>query len=154
MKHFHFRPGALAALAALLLAAAGCKQTVSIPSSAARNTETRSAGSFIKTAHYELVRQDMAVHALLATLIDDADLPHFTTEPDTPLFCAEATSVRVNGAPLEPGAEVPLAAFTLDFDLFGACPLGLAGPRLTGSLQMLVVHDDEEGLAPVVLQQL
>ena len=152
MKHHSIRTAMFGALAALVLAAAGCKQTVSIPSSATAEAKPRSSASFITTAQREVARQEMAVRALLTTLIDgEGDLPHFTIEPDSPLTCSEASTVRVNGAPLKPGAEVPLAAFTLDFDLFGVCPLGAAGPRLDGPLHMVVVHDDEFGLEPVVV---
>jgi hypothetical protein len=159
MKHPRIRIAALTGLAALLLVAAGCKQTVSIPAhptaeAKPRTAEAkpRTAASFVSTAQREVERQHMAVHALLATLIDsEGDTPHFTIEPDSPLICAEASTVRVNGAPLEPGAEVPLSAFLLDFELYGACPLGPSGPRLDGPLEMLVVHDDEFGLEPVVI---
>ncbi len=99
-----------------------------------------------------VARRELAVQALLTNLIDDADPPRFA-DTDQPLVCGQGSTVHVNGAPLEPGAVIPAAGFTLDFQLAGACPLGIAGPRLSGPVHMVVVRDDEAGLVPVVLAQ-
>ena len=67
-----------------------------------------------------------------------------------PAVCGEGSEVRVDGAPLRRGASLPAASFTLDLVLDGACPLGADRPRLTGTVRLLVVRDDEAGLVPIV----
>jgi hypothetical protein len=88
--------------------------------------------------------------ALLNNLLDDGDPPRFV-DPRSPTVCGEQTSVLLRGAPVRAGDEVPAGAFELDWTLQGACPLGPDGPRLHGRLRMLVVRDDDNGLAPVVV---
>lgn len=94
--------------------------------------------------------QQVSLRALLYNLIDDGDPPRFN-DPQWPVVCGEQSSVRLDGRALEGGERVPDHDFTLDFRLDGACPLGEGGPLLFGRLHMLVVHDDVDGLVPVVL---
>jgi len=93
---------------------------------------------------------DHAVRALLTNLIDDGDPPRFN-DPQWPIVCAENSSVSLDGQPLTAGERVPAGSFTLAFTLDGACPLGDGGPLLFGSVRLLVVRDDEQGLVPLVL---
>ena len=92
------------------------------------------------------------VHALFTNLLDDDEPPRWA-EPDSPVTCSDGTDVRVDGAPLRPGARLPATDFTIDLRLDGACPLGHDGPRLWGAVRLLVVRDDDAGLVSVVLQQ-
>ena len=94
--------------------------------------------------------QRASMMALLNNLLDDGDPPRFV-DPRSPTVCGEQTSVLLRGAPVRAGDEVPAGSFELDWTLQGACPLGPDGPRLHGRLRMLVVRDDDNGLAPVVV---
>lgn len=94
--------------------------------------------------------RDRAVRALLINLIDDGDPPRFN-DPQWPIVCGEGSTVTLDDRALEGGERVPDGSFTLEFALDGACPLGDGGPLLFGTLRMLVVRDDAQGLVPVVL---
>ena len=146
------RLAVLVTASSLLLAAAGCQQTVAPSNASERRADAPASRPGSATTLHDMARQRMAVQALVTNLLDDADPPRFA-DTDQPLVCGEGSIVYVNGVPLEPGAVVPAASFMLDFQLSGACPLGIAGPRLSGPVQMVVVRDDEHGLVPVVLGQ-
>ena len=141
---FRFAAAASAVITAVL-AVSGCDR--SIATSAAH---TAASASLLIDDARAVARRELAVQALLTNLIDDADPPRFT-DVAQPLVCGDGSTVHVNGKPLESGAVIPAASFTLHFELAGACPLGVAGPRLSGPGAMLVVRDDEQGLVPVVL---
>lgn len=94
-----------------------------------------------------------AIQALLTNLMDhDADALRFA-DPQWFVVCAEHTAVRLRGRQMAEGEQLPAGSFMLDWSLDGACPLGPDGPLLYGTLQMLVLRDDEHGLVPLVLAQ-
>jgi len=146
-----FRFAALTAAATAVLAISGCDRAIATSTAQSALHAAASASLLIDDAR-AVARRELAVQALLTNLLDDADPPRFA-DPDQPLVCGSGSTVHVDGAPLVPGAVIPAAGFTLDFQLAAACPLGIAGPRLSGPVHMVVVRDDEAGLVPVVLAQ-
>ena len=151
MQRPPFRFAALAAAATVVLSISGCDRAIATSTTQSALHAAASASLLIDDAR-AVARRELAVQALLTNLLDDADPPRFA-DPDQPLVCGSGSTVHVDGAPLEPGAELPAASFTLELQLAGACPLGIAGPRLSGPMTMVVVRDDEAGLVPVVLAQ-
>jgi hypothetical protein len=153
------RFAALAASTALAFTVVACDGDVASATASYAAATTRlnaGAAAQVSSRVAELqrasARRQMALDALLVNLLDDAEPPRFA-DVAQPLVCGDGSTVLVNGKPLEAGAELPVASFTLDFQLAGACPLGIAGPRLSGPVTMVVVRDDDAGLVPVVLGQ-
>ena len=146
-----FRFAALAAATTIAIPLAGCDPEVASTAAHYAASSTRFSVD-ASAAQRTLARQRMALDALLTNLLDDAEPPRFA-DISQPLVCGDGSTVLVNGKPLAVGADLPAASFTLDFQLSGACPLGIAGPRLSGPVQMVVVRDDDAGLVPVVLEQ-
>ena len=112
--------------AALAAAATTTSPSPSRPAAATARSQPLSAhaaasASVLIDDARAVARRELAVQALLTNLIDDADPPRFA-DTDQPLVCGQGSTVHVNGAPLEPGAVIPAASFTLDFQLAGACP--------------------------------
>jgi hypothetical protein len=151
-----------AALVALALSLAGCARDPIQPGAPTARAQAAPAAAPTQPTHPGLVLvaldgadrrlHEKAFQALLTNLIDDGDPPRFN-DPHWPILCAEATQVLLDGAPVEEGQRVPDGSFMLDWTLDGACPLGDGGPLLYGRARMLVLHDDEDGLVPLLLAQ-
>lgn len=92
-----------------------------------------------------------ALNALLVTLLDDHDPPQWS---DLALShsCGPATRVEVNGQPLVPGATIPANAFTVRWHIDQCWPLDYAAFELSGSVDLLVFHEDT-GLSAIVSAQ-
>lgn len=93
-----------------------------------------------------------AFNAFVVPVLDDGDLTRFSDPRVAPL-CGEDTEVRVNGQPLQPGAQVPPGAFELAWDMRMFCPFGPDSVALDGTARVLVFRDDERGMEALVLPQ-
>lgn len=90
-----------------------------------------------------------ALNALLVPLLDDA-VPRRWTDVAIAFDCEPGTSVLVDGQPLVAGQVVPATAFTLRWDMHRCAPLGQGSVVLSGSVELLVFHEDE-GYSAVVI---
>lgn len=89
-----------------------------------------------------------ALNALLANLIDD-DTPPRWNDVAVQQFCLPGTRVEVNGEPMVAGARLPATAFTLRWHMSHCWPFDYASVELSGSVGLLVFHEDE-GFSAIV----
>lgn len=89
-----------------------------------------------------------ALNALLVPLLDDAEPPRWT-DVGLNLFCGPATRVEVNGKPLVPGTQIPATAFTVRWHMDQCFPMDYSAVELSGTVELLVFHEDT-GLSAVV----
>jgi len=92
-----------------------------------------------------------AMNALLVPLLDDHEPPQWT---DVALqhFCGPGTRVEINGHPLVPGTAIPAGAFVVRWHIDQCWPLDYAAFELSGSVELLVFHEDT-GLSAIVSAQ-
>jgi hypothetical protein len=95
--------------------------------------------------------QQFALNALLVPLLDDAVPPRWT-EVALHHLCGPGTRVEVNGQPLVPAAPIPATAFTVRWHIDSCWPLGSRDIELSGSVELLVFHEDN-GLSALVSAQ-
>ncbi|MEO8751637.1 MAG: hypothetical protein ABI624_03065 [Casimicrobiaceae bacterium] len=82
------------------------------------------------------------LNALLVPALDGDALPLRWVDPRPALGCGPAARVRVNGAPLRPGALVPDTPFELEWNADACRPFGAAGPRFDGGARLAVFRED------------
>ena len=89
-----------------------------------------------------------ALNALLVPLLDDDEPPRWT---DVALshFCGPAARVEVDGKPLVPGSRIPATAFTVRWHMDQCFPMDYAAVELSGTVELLVFHEDT-GLSAIV----
>jgi hypothetical protein len=92
-----------------------------------------------------------ALNALLVPLLDDHKPPQWT---DVALhhFCGPRTYVEVNGLPLVPATIIPAGAFHVRWYIDQCWPLGYSAFELSGTVDLLVSHEDA-GLSAIVNAQ-
>jgi hypothetical protein len=95
----------------------------------------------------ELIR--FALNALLVPLLDDAVPPHWT---GTVLehTCGPGTRVLIDGKPLQPHSPMPARSFSVHWTMDRCLPFGFDSVELSGSVELLVFHEDG-GLSAVVM---
>ncbi len=88
------------------------------------------------------------LNALLVPLMDDDEPPRWT---DTWMNfeCGPATTVMVDGKALIARKRIPPVAFSVRWNMDGCTPLGQAAMELSGSVDLLVFHEDE-GMSAIV----
>lgn len=89
-----------------------------------------------------------ALNALLVPLLDDDEPPRWT-DVALSFFCGPATRVEVDGKPLVPGTRIPATAFTVRWHMDQCFPMDYSAVELSGTVELLVFHDDT-GLSAVV----
>ena len=82
------------------------------------------------------------LNALLVPALDADAMPLRWVDPRPALGCGPDSAVRVDGAPLVPGALVPDRPFELEWLSDGCRPFGLGGPRFDGHAQLTVVREN------------
>jgi len=82
------------------------------------------------------------LNALLLPALDPDATPPRWVDPRPALGCGPDSEVRVNGAPLVPGARVPDAPFELEWKSDGCHPFGRGGPRFDGHVQLTVAREN------------
>jgi hypothetical protein len=92
-----------------------------------------------------------ALNALLVPLLDDDEPPRWT-DVGLQHFCGPATRVEINGQPLVAGAAIPATAFHVRWHIDQCWPLDYAAFELSGSVDLLVFHEDT-GLGAIVSAQ-
>lgn len=92
-----------------------------------------------------------ALNALLLPLMDDAEPPRWT-DVAIDLSCGPATRVTVDGESLPVGMPIPASAFKLRLDMDHCAPLGAGYAVLSGSVELLVFHEDD-GLSAMVVPE-
>jgi hypothetical protein len=92
-----------------------------------------------------------ALNALIAPLLDD-DVPPRWTDIGLKHYCGPATRVEVDGKPMVPGSRLPATAFTMRWHLDQCWPFDTATTELSGSVELLVFHEDT-GLSAVVIPE-
>ncbi|MGH8858893.1 MAG: hypothetical protein ACREXG_12840 [Polaromonas sp.] len=90
-----------------------------------------------------------ALNALLVPLLDDAEPPRWT-DAAIDFSCDPGTSVMVDGEPLVAGKLIPAIAFTVRWNMDRCAPMGLESVELSGSVELLVFHEDA-GLSAMVM---
>jgi hypothetical protein len=95
----------------------------------------------------ELIR--FALNALLVPLLDDAEPPHWT-ETVLEHTCGPGTRVLIDGKPLQPHSPMPARAFSVHWTMDRCLPFGFDSVELSGSVELLVFHEDD-GLSAVVM---
>jgi hypothetical protein len=89
-----------------------------------------------------------ALNALLAPLMDD-DVPPRWTDIGLHYFCGPSSRVEVDGKPLVPGDRVPATSFTVRWHMDECWPFSFGAVAMSGTVELLVFHDDT-GLSAVV----
>jgi hypothetical protein len=89
-----------------------------------------------------------ALNALLVPVLDDDGYPARWQDPSLAMACDAGTQVSVDGHPLEPRGEVPVASFSLQWLMVGCAPFGWGGLELSGRAEILVLRDDD-GLSAI-----
>ena len=92
-----------------------------------------------------------ALNALLVPLLDDDEPPRWT-DVGSQHFCGPATRVEINGQPLVSGVAIPATAFHVRWHIDQCWPLDYAAFELSGSVDLLVFHEDT-GLSAIVSAQ-
>src|SRR5262245_40987131 len=82
------------------------------------------------------------LNALLVPALDGDAVPLRWVDPRPAVQCGPDTTVRVDGAPLVPGALVPDAPFELEWQVDGCRPFGTHGPRLDGHVRLTVFREE------------
>lgn len=139
--------GAWAMGACFALAAAGCQ-----PPPAARAPATMAAAPASPTAAHDALVSQLQRHGVAVFVhpfIDDSDPPRFTTVL-RPLLCADHSTLSMNGRAIADDEPVPAGEFTLQWDMDMFCPFGVAGPLVSGRIEVVVVRDDTHGLDAIV----
>ncbi|MDO8776847.1 MAG: hypothetical protein Q7K57_50680 [Burkholderiaceae bacterium] len=90
-----------------------------------------------------------ALNALLLPLLDDSIPPQWT-DAAIDFSCEPGTSVTVDGEPLVAGKLIPATAFTVRWNMDRCTPMGPESVALSGSVELLVFHEDA-GLSAVVM---
>lgn len=94
--------------------------------------------------------QRFLLNALLAPALDPDSDPPTWTDPRPALGCEPASSVRIDGRPLEAGAKVPSGQFIMDWQAHHCRPFGLHGPRFDGAARLIVSAVGEAWTAVVL----
>lgn len=95
--------------------------------------------------------RQFALNALLVPLIDANDHPPRWRDLELTMPCLMPSGVRVNGAEVVPGEEVPGSSFSVQWKLDHCLPFGPEGPELVGVAEVNVFADDQGLSARVVL---
>lgn len=82
------------------------------------------------------------LNALLAPALDFEAMPLRWVDPRPALGCGPDSAVRVDGALLVAGAQVPDAPFELEWQSDGCRPFGRGGPRFDGHVQLTVFREN------------
>lgn len=90
-----------------------------------------------------------ALNALLLPLLDDS-IPLRWTDVAIDYSCEPGTGVTVDGEPLVAGKLIPAKAFTVRWNMDRCAPMGPESVALSGSVELLVFHEDA-GLSAVVM---
>lgn len=135
--------------AGVALAAAGCQPSSPAPTRAPSPMGAALASVTRPDTVVTAALQRHAVAAFVQPFIDDSDPPRFTTTL-RPLLCANHSSMSMDGRQIVDGDPVPLGAFTLQWDMDLYCPFGVAGPLLSGRVEVVVFRDDTHGLDAVL----
>ncbi len=90
-----------------------------------------------------------ALNAVLVPLIDDAVPPRWT-DLGIDYFCDPGTTVMIDGEPMVPGKLVPAKSFTVRWNMSRCAPLGPQSVELSGSVELIVFHEDS-GLSAMVM---
>ena len=89
-----------------------------------------------------------ALNVLLVPLLDD-DEPARWTDTAVQHQCGPRTHVEVDGRPMVPGTPIPATAFTVRWHIDQCWPLDDPSLALSGTVDLLVFHEDL-GLSAVV----
>lgn len=90
-----------------------------------------------------------ALNALLLPLLDDSIPPRWS-DAAIDFNCEPGTSITVDGKPLVAGQLIPATAFTVRWNMDRCAPMGPESVALSGSVELLVFHEDA-GLSAVVM---
>ncbi|MCJ0763484.1 hypothetical protein [Variovorax terrae] len=90
-----------------------------------------------------------ALNALLVPLLDDSEPPRWT-DAVIHYGCDPGTSVMVDGEPMVAGKLMPASAFTVRWNMDRCALMGLESVDLSGSVELLVFHEDA-GLGAIVM---
>lgn len=90
-----------------------------------------------------------ALNALLLPLLDDSIPPRWT-DVAIDFSCQPGTSVTIDGEPLVAAKLMPAKAFTVRWNMDRCAPMGPESVELSGSVELLVFHEDA-GLSAVVM---
>ena len=92
-----------------------------------------------------------ALNALWAPLLDDTEPPRWT-DAMIDFSCDPGASAMVDGEPMAVGKLIPATAFTVRWTMDRCAPMALQSVALSGSVELVVFHEDA-GVSAIVMPE-